>query len=118
MMMPAGKYSFVIEAGATFNLDFTMYTGGSKWNLTGYSARMDIRVDIDSPTALISLDSNGNGITLGGTAGTVDIEIDAATTETFPAGKYVYDLEIESLDGTVWRVLQGCVQVRAEVTHP
>jgi len=45
--MPAGKYSFVIEAGATFNLDFTMYTGGSKWNLTGYSARMDIRVDND-----------------------------------------------------------------------
>lgn len=116
--MPAGKYSFVIEAGATFNLDFTMYTGGSKWNLTGYSARMDIREDIDSVTALISLDSNGNGITLGGSTGTVEIEIDAATTETFPAGQYVYDLEIEDANGYVWRVIQGKVQVRAEVTHP
>jgi hypothetical protein len=117
MMMPAGKYSFVIEAGATFNLDFTMYSGGSKWDLTGYSARMDIRVDIDSPTALISLDTDGNGITLGGSTGLVEIEIDATTTEDFPAGRYVYDFELEDDNGTVWRVIQGCVQVRAEVTH-
>lgn len=115
--MPAGKYSFVIEAGATLNFQFTLYSAGSKWDLTDYEARMDIREDIDSPTALISLDSDGNGITLGGSAGTVEITIDADTTTTFPAGRYVYDLELESLDGTVWRVLQGKVQVRPEVTH-
>lgn len=114
--MPAGKYSFVIEAGATLNFQFTILSNNEPWDLTGFSARMDIRESTDSPDALISL-VDGDGIILGDEEGTVEVEIDAVTTSTFPSGRYVYDLEIESAGGTVWRVIEGKVNVRPEVTQ-
>lgn len=114
--MAAGKYNIVIEQGSTFNMNFTIKTGSTPWDLTSYTARMQIRSSVGADTSVLSL-TNGNGITLGDALGTVAVSISAAATAAIVAGRYVYDLEIQSAGGEVWRVIEGKATVRAEVTR-
>lgn len=114
--MAAGKYNITIEQGATFTLQFTIKTGSTPWDLTGYSARMQVRTSVNASATLVSLTS-GSGITLGGVAGTVTVTIPATDTDNIIAGRHVYDLELESAGGEVWRVLEGKCTVKPEVTR-
>src|SRR3990172_7738982 len=95
--MPAAKYDFTLEQGATFEYTLTWVNeAGSPENLTGYSARLQARLGSSETTeAAIDLDSELlGGITLGDALGTIDILIDAVTTAAIAPGKYVYDLEL------------------------
>jgi hypothetical protein len=83
--------------------------------LSGYTARMQLRYSFASPIVILSLTS-GNGITLGGTAGTIDIQVAASVTEDIAALQYVYDLEVEAAS-VVTRVVQGSLTVSPEVTR-
>lgn len=115
--MSAGAYNFVIEQGATFDRLFTYKADGTNpTNLTGYTARMQIRVTHDAPVAILSLTSPTN-ITLGGAAGTLRVVITDEVTAALAAGSYVYDLEIEDAAGAVTRLLKGEVEVDPEVTR-
>jgi hypothetical protein len=115
--MAAGKYKIVVEQGATFHMDFTIYVDDTTvWNLTGYSARMQVRASVESVDVILSA-TNSNYITLGGTAGTVDLDLPASVTEDLPAGRFVYDFELVSAGGEVWRVLEGSFVVDPEVTR-
>lgn len=106
-----------IEQGATFQMDVTWKaTDGTPVDLTGSTARMQLRETYDSGSTLVSLTS-GSGITLGGTAGTVTIVITAAQTAALPIVAGVYDLEVESGTGVVTRLLQGVFEVTPEVTR-
>lgn len=112
----ADTYDIEIDAGATFQLQVLWKdSDGDLINLTGYSARMHIRRTVEAEDIDVEL-ASGSGITLGGTAGTIDIEIDDATTSGL-SGSYVYDLELESGSGVVDRVIQGAVTVNPEVTR-
>ena len=118
--MSAGIYKITLEKGATFSQPFTWKINSNVVNLTGYSARMKVRDMKRAPSVnqIVSLTSaTGGGITLGGAAGTVTITIPATTTDNITAGKYVYDLELESSDGTVTRLLKGPFIVSDEVTY-
>ena len=116
--MAAGVYNFTIEQGATLTRTFTAYTDADATlplDLTGYTARMKIRQD-PSATVIISL-TNGSGITLGGTAGTIIVVISAAVTTTLDDGYvYRYDLELIAADGAVTRLVKGLITVDPEVT--
>lgn len=115
--MPAGSYNIVCDQGATFGLNLTYEdASGTPVNLTGYSARMQVRLKTSSPTTILSLTS-GNEITLGGSAGTIVIAISAATTATLDAGDYVYDLELVAPSAAVTRLIQGRFRVSGEVTR-
>lgn len=89
-------------------------------DLTGYTARMQIRDTTESTTILLSLNTNPPGpdsrITLDNTAKTISLVIDAVTTAalTFSAG--VYDLELVSAGGIVTQLLKGAITVEEEVT--
>jgi hypothetical protein len=84
-------------------------------DLTGYTSAMQVREAIDSATPLLSL-TNGSGMTLGGTAGTIAVTITSAQSSAIAAGSFVYDLEITS-GGTVTRLLQGSFNVSGNVTR-
>jgi len=116
--MSASIYNINIEQGATFTRTITWKdSAGAAINLTGYTARMQIRERVESATALVSLTSS-SGITLGGAAGTVVITITAALTDALPnMKKGVYDLELVSAGGIVTRLLQGEVVVSPQVTR-
>lgn len=101
--------------GASFDYTLTWKTNGTAVNLTGYSARMQVRQTADATATVLSI-SNGSGITLGGTAGTVLLEASATTTAALTAGQYVYDLELVS-GSYVTRLVEGNFVIYSEVTR-
>lgn len=111
----SAKHNLVCEEGATFTFNFTIKTANTPWNLTGYTATMTVRPFVGSTeTTILATNTNGR-ITLGGAAGTVAVTLSAATTAAFDAGKYVYDLVLDS--GTVvTRLLEGKFVVTPSVT--
>jgi hypothetical protein len=84
-------------------------------DLTGYSARLQVRESYSASSAVLSL-TTGTGITLGGTAGTIDLLVASTATADLTPGQYVYDLELVN-GTTVDRWLQGEFVVSAEVTR-
>lgn len=115
--MTAGIYDIIIEKGATWNPVITWKNSdGTAIDLTGYSARLQVRESVTASSTVISLTS-GSGITLGGTAGTISLLLSATDTAALTFEKGVYDLELVSGSGVVYRVLQGRVTVSPEVTR-
>lgn len=106
--------------GATFGYTFTWQlqagTVTSPVDLTGYSARMQVRRTYDSTAVALTLTSS-SGIVLGGTAGTIILDANPTTTAAIPAGQYVYDLEMVTAGSAVTRLLQGTFIVDPEVTR-
>lgn len=109
-------YDFVARQGATFDRSFTWKPLGVAADLTGFTARMQVRRTVRSAEPVVSLTS-GSGITLGGEAGTVRLVITAAAMAALSARSYVYDIELIDGAGTVFPVLSGNFVVSAEVTR-
>ena len=126
--MAAGKYSFSIEQGATTSFQVVYRdANGTPINLSGYHARMQIRETIDSSTIICrlssSLDADGTGLNLSGSAGTlplasgsIGVYISAASSSAFSFDTAVYDLELVT-GITVTRLLQGTIKLDKEVTR-
>lgn len=113
----AGKLDIVIEQGATFRPVF-LWTDSGKVprDLTGYSAKFQVRTHAESATALLTLSSDDGTLVLGGVEGTITFALSAAQTRdlTFQSG--VYQLELVHGD-TVVRLLEGWVRVSREVVR-
>jgi hypothetical protein len=115
--MAAGTLDFTIEQGATFNLLLTWKINTVLVNLTGYTARLSARVDVEDTEVILSLTTSNGGITLGGAAGTISLNQTATQTTILPAGTYVYDLELIAANATVTRLVQGELLISPEVTR-
>jgi hypothetical protein len=114
MISPA-TYNITAYQGATYDLNLTWAIGGTAVNLTGYSAAMQVRENASSSATILSF-TNGSGITLGGTAGTIAVTASASTMGSAIPGNYVYDLELNS-GSQVTRLIQGGFAIQAEVTR-
>ena len=86
-------------------------------DLTGCTARMQIRPEVNSPIALMSLTTEDGGITLGGPTGDIDIFMSAENTALIAWEDGVWDLEVVHPGGDVTRVVQGRVMISPEVTR-
>lgn len=124
--MAAGKYSFVIEQGATTNFQINWTNeSGSAIDLTGYHARMQLRTSYDnSPLISLSssLKSDGTGINLSGSngvtpleSGSIGIYISAYSSSLLEFGEALYDLELVK-GNEVTRLLEGRVKLSKNVT--
>ena len=111
----SGIYNFTIEQGATFSRTLTWKINSNLVNLTGYSARLKARNN-NSKLVVFSLTSP-SGITLGGAAGTIVLNVSANDTTKLIPGKYSYDLELQSGGGEVTRLLRGTLTISPEVTY-
>jgi hypothetical protein len=126
--MAAGRYSFVLEQGATFNIQLDWTDGnGDPIDLTGYHARMQLRPTVESSDVILSLSSSldvsGSGIFLRGssndlplTSGSIGIYIAANTSQNLDFNEAYYDLEIVS-GATVTRLVEGKVKLSKNVTR-
>ena len=114
--MVPGKYNMVCPQGATFIKQITYSASDVPVNLSGFTARMQIREKHTSTATIISLTSPSNGIILGGVLGTINITISATATSALVAKEYVYDLEIIT-GTTVTRLIEGKFIVTPEVTR-
>lgn len=128
--MAAGKYSFVIEQGATTNFEIQYKdSNNNPVDLTGYSGKMMIRSNYadQNPTTYAVLSSSlavdGTGLNFSGsngntppTSGSIGIYISAASSSAFTFNTARYDLEITS-GSVVTRILEGQVNLSQEVTR-
>jgi len=114
--MTPGLVNFVCPQGSTFRRTLTYTLDDLPIDLSGYSSRLQVRQAYYSEDPVVSLVS-GSGITIGGSAGTIDIFIPASSTSNFPTGVHVYDLEIVSPSNIVDRLIEGTFNVTPEVTR-
>lgn len=131
--MAAGRYSFVIEQGAT--TDFEIQYKDSNNNpidLSNYTGRLQIRSTYaqDSGVLYLTLSSSqnpdGTGLNFSGsngttppTSGSIGIYIAACTSSVLTFNEAKYDLEIYSGSSNcpyTIRLLEGNVKLSKEVT--
>lgn len=122
--MAAGKLDLLIEQGATFKHTLLVKQGESvdapAADLTGYTARMQIRSAIDAAEPLIELTTENDRITITPATGRLDLVISATDTAALVPAQFdaaVYDVEIVSGGGEVTRLVQGKVKLSPEVTR-
>lgn len=114
----AAVHPIKIEQGATFQLNFMWEDANHvPVNLTGWTARMQVRRNYKADVPLLTFTTENGAITLGGSAGTVAITGLATLTDDVPAKLCVYDIELQSPTGFVKRILEGTALVTPEVTR-
>ena len=111
-----GQADIQINQGATFDVTLTYKNNGTPIDLTGYSARMHLRLKKTDATPIIELTTANGRLTLGYAAGTIRMEIDDAQTAAFTFSKAFYDLELISGAGIVSRLMEGKVILSKETT--
>lgn len=121
--MIAGTYNILCEQGTTFTrtlelkypdtIDPTTYY---TYDLTDFTARMQVRRTIESSTVIVSLTTENGGIDIVGEDGKIIIFMNPVQTSALTSSG-VYDLEIISDDGVVSRVVQGTFTLSQEVTR-
>ena len=110
--MSAGKFNITIDQGSDFSLKLTVKEAGVVKNLTGYSARAQLRT---TPTAA-SVSATFTCTVTNATGGVLTMAMAYGTTAGVSPGKYSYDLEVYT-GSVVQRLIQGNATVRAEVTR-
>jgi hypothetical protein len=112
-------YNLEINQGATLALVATWRdSAGTAINLTGYTARLNVRETYASTSAVLTLTTENAGITLGDAAGTITLSATATVTAALTAPfSGVYDLELVSGGGVVTRLLEGSATISPEVTR-
>ena len=114
--MTPGRYNFICPQGATFSKQLVWTIGNTPVNLTTYTARMQVREKPASKSFIINITTENGGITLGGSAGTINLLMNSGSTANFVPKEYVYDLELIS-SSVVTRLVEGKFIVTAEVTR-
>lgn len=110
----AAKANIVIDQGADFSTAITVTdVDGNIVDLTNYTAAGQIRKHYTSTTAVsftITFDTPR-------TDGIVNLKLSNTQTANMEAGRYVYDVELTSLGGTVSRLAEGIATVTPQVTR-
>jgi len=116
--MSAGILNLIVDQGSDWYLYITWEdSNGDPIDNTGFFAQMQMRSLPTSPTAEMTLSTTNGGITLGGADGVIELHATAAQTNV-SAGFYYYDLELTApLTNVITRVIQGQINLSAEVTR-
>jgi hypothetical protein len=116
MLTPA-KRKLILYKGAKFDPGWTWKAAGVPVDLTGCTARMQVRADVDSPDVLLDLTTENGGIILGGAAGTIDLWVGATDTTaiTWDGGVWALDIQYATGPDDVDRLIEGSISVSPEV---
>lgn len=116
--MAAAKYDFTIEQGTTVTKPFVWKSGeGLPVDITGYTARMQVRRSVSSADVLLEASTDNNRIQIDGTEGRLTLVLSATVTSAINWTLGVYDIELRDNDGVVTRLVQGSITVSKEVTR-
>ena len=112
----SAKYNLVCDQATTFNFQFQIKNDTTPWNLNGYTGTMTVRPFVGATTTtVVASTANGRMVFQGGN-GTVTVTLSASITGAIPAGRYAYDLVLDS-GSTVTRILEGKFIVTGAVTQ-
>ena len=111
----SAKYNLTCDQATTFNFQFQVKNDNTPWNLTNYTVVMTVRPFVGASTVTLVASTTNGYITLDGPNGRVTVTVPASVTENIAAGRYSYDLVLDS--GTViTRILEGKFVVTGAVT--
>lgn len=103
--------------GDTLEMSFNWKdSDGSYFDLTQYTARMQIKKKDTDPNALVTL-TNGDGITLGDGYANLYVLLTKEQTAALGKGKYVYDIELTDDSGKVNTLVAGIIVLLQSVTQ-
>lgn len=120
-----GIHNLTIYSGMTFSQRFSPAGTADVFDLSGYTAAAMARDTTDGTATIFSITSGTAApcITLGGTAGWVQIDFPATTTAAMgSAAGYVertgvWDIELTSSGGDVTRFAKGVVTIDPDITR-
>ena len=118
-MQPA-HIDLEVFKGSTFVKIIQWKTGAPSVavNLTGCTARMQIRKAVNDTVILDTLTTENGKLAIHEPLnGKFKITIPASTSSAYTFTSAVYDLEIVFTDSTVTRVIEGCLTAAPEVTR-
>ena len=111
----SAKYNLVCDQATTFDFQFQILNDNTPWDLTNYVVVMTVRPFVGATTTtVVATDLNGR-IAVDGPNGRITVTIDAVTTGNISAGRYSYDLVVDS-GSVVTRILEGKFIVTGAVT--
>ena len=112
--MTAAAYNLTIDQGSDFALDLVVKEDNAVKDLTGYSARAQMRSTKGSSTLAATFTCTVPSAT----DGEVKMQLLNSASSAISAGKYYYDLEIYTAsDALVSRLMEGTVILTPEVTR-
>lgn len=116
--MAAATDNLIIDKGATFKKTY-VYQDSSRnpIDLTGYTAKMQIRPYIGSSTVIVELSTANGRITITPSEGKIELELADEETVVISEHSGVYDLEIEDSSGNITKLVRGTVSFIDEVTQ-
>jgi hypothetical protein len=111
----SAKYNLVCDQATTFNFQFQIKNDSTPWNLTGYTGTMTVRPFVGATTTTVVASTANGAMVLTALTGRVNVTLSAATTAAIVAGRYAYDLVLDS-GAEVTRILEGKFIVTGAVT--
>lgn len=106
------KANLVIDQGASFTASIDLVdTGDNVYDLTGYTVASQMRKNYLSSAATTFTTSHNDA------GGKITLSLSANTTNTIEPGRYLYDVEITSGNGTKTRVVEGIITVTPGITR-
>ena len=110
----SAKYNLICDQATTFNFQFQIKNDDTPWDLTNYTGTMTVRPFVGANTTTV-VASTANGRMALQSQGRVVVDLDASITAAIPAGRYQYDLVLNS-GGVITRILEGKFVVTGAVT--
>ncbi len=111
----SAKYNLVCDQATTFNFQFQVLNDNTPWNLDNYLVVMTVRPFVGASTTTVVASTTNGMIAVDGPNGRITVTISAATTGNISAGRYSYDLVLDS-GSVVTRILEGKFVVTGAVT--
>ena len=102
-----------VDAGATYsNIITVSASNGQALNLTGYTVASQLRKSYSSSQSFAFTASVYDAA-----SGKIRLQLTPTQSESIPAGRWLYDVEISSPSGTKTRVIEGIVTVNPQITQ-
>ena len=115
--MSTGKCNFTIKQGSTFRKPFQWIAAGTPVDMTGWTARMQVRSEVGSETVIAELTTENGGITIEPLEGKINLYLSDVETSAFSFEDAVYDIELVDQAGDVHRDIEGKIKLSPEVTR-
>jgi len=111
----SAKYNLVCDQATTFNFQFQIKNDSTPWDLTGYTGTMTVRPFVGAQTTTVVASTANGRMVFTALTGRINVTLSAATTGAIAAGRYSYDLVLDS-GAEVTRILEGKFIVTGAVT--
>ena len=106
------KYDLICQKGATFRKALRLKQNGAYIDLTGWTAKSQVRTEPDGGQLLCEMD-----VTITAEEGKITLMIADTVTAAFAAGVYVWDLKATDADGITRYYVGGKFGVVPSVTE-